>query len=150
MPSHHAISRAKHGLIALTNHLNTTNLTIPYCNQADPGHQPTLIDCTRAINTIRFSPAAFNFRVWTAVDAIHFKASSESCQVLIVSSLRDSLDIFAMIDVADTAVDIMTACYQARTSTTLGGRDVVGPKAEFQVIVAYVEPNQNDERPRRM
>ena len=145
MPSYHIMTGAKHGLVALTNHLNTTNLTIPYCNQADLGHQPTLIDCTRAINTFRYSPAAFDIRVWTAVDAMHFRASSASCQVLMVSSIRDSEDIFAIIDVADIAVDIISACYQAGTGTTLGGRDLVGPKAEFQVVVAYVEPNRNDE-----
>ena len=145
MPSHHPILNAKRDLIALTNHLDTTNLTIPYCDQAELGHRPTILDCTTAVNTIRFSPAAHHLRVWTAVDAIHFRASSESCQVLIISSTWASEDIFALIDVAGIAIEIMATCFQVGTGTTLGGRELVGPKAEFEVVIAYVEPNQNDE-----
>ena len=66
--------------------------------------------------------------------------------MLIVSSRWDSEDIFALIDVASLAIDIIAECMQAWTGTTLGGRDLVGPKAEFQVIVAFVEPNQNGNR----
>ena len=66
--------------------------------------------------------------------------------MLMVSTIRDSEDIFALIDVAGIAVDIMAACFQIGTGTTLGGRDSVGLKAEFQVVVAYVEPNQNGNR----
>ena len=145
MPLDPVIPGTKRGPIALTNHLNTTNLTIPICIPADLGHRPTLLDCTRAVNTIRFSPTADHLRVWTAVDAYHFSASSRSCQVLIVSSFWDSVDIFALIEVAEVAVEIMAACFQAGTGTTLGGQDLVGPKAEFGVVVAYVEPNRNDE-----
>lgn len=66
--------------------------------------------------------------------------------MLIVSSIRDSEDVFALMEVADIAIHIMAACFRAGTGTTLGGRDLVGPKAEFQVVVAYVEPNQNGKK----
>lgn len=145
IPSGHTIPGTKHGLIPLTNHLNTTNLTILYCNHPDLGHQPTIIDCTRAVNFIRFTQGADLLRVWTSVDAFRFRATSKSCQVLVVPSIRDSADTFATIEVAGIAVQIMAACFLAGTGTTLGGRDLVGPRGEFQVVVAYVEPNQNDE-----
>ena len=145
MPLDPIIPGTKHGLIALTNHLNTTNLTFPHCDPADPGHRPTLLDCTRAVNVIRFSPMADHVRVWTAVDAYHFRASSDSCQVLVISTLWDSEDSFALIEVAEVAVEIMAACFQAGTGTTLGGQELVGSKLQFGVVVAYVEPNQNDE-----
>ena len=65
--------------------------------------------------------------------------------MLVLSTFWDSEDTFALTEVAEVAVEIMAACFQAGTGTTLGGQDLVGPKSEFGVVVAYVEPNQYDE-----
>ena len=53
-----------------------------------------------------------------------------------------SEDIFALIDLADVASGIIAGCLQRETGTTLGGYDLVGEKAVFQVAVLYAEPNQ--------
>ena len=145
-PLDHVIPSIENGLISLTTHLNTTNLTIPICNNPFPGHQPTFFDCTRTVNSFRFAPTAHYSVVWTVRDAIAFKAREDSCQVLLVPSLRDSTDVFALMDIAQKATSIIARCIQRETGTTRGGTELVGPKAEFQVFVTYVEPNQSGNR----
>ena len=53
-----------------------------------------------------------------------------------------SEDIFALIDLADVASGIIAGCLHRETGTTLGGHDLVGERALFQVAVLYAEPNQ--------
>lgn len=132
----------EHGLISLTDHLNTTNLTLPICTPPDPGYEPTLIDCTTAVNTFRFVRDAHEPRFWTAGAAIGFRARWRSCQVHLRPVIWYSEDVFALTDLADVAFGIILGCVQRETGTTLGGFDVVGEDAVFRVFVSYVEPNQ--------
>lgn len=59
-----------------------------------------------------------------------------------------SEDIFALIDMANTASNIIAGCRQRETDITLGGNDLVGQKFVFLVLVAwaYVESNQTGNR----
>ncbi len=69
--------------------------------------------------------------------------------MLLVPSAWDSTDDFALIDIALIVGHIIAQCLHMETGTTLGGRDFVGPKAVFQVVVEYVELNKvviGDER----
>ena len=50
----------------------------------------------------------------------------------------NSEDVFALIDLANIASDIIAKCRQRDTGTTLGGNDLVGQRAAFLVLVAYV------------
>ena len=136
------VADIEHGLISLTTHLNTTHLTLPLCDHPYPGHQPTLIDCTAAVNIVRFVPDAYTLKVWAAGATTSFRATWRSCQVYLLPVDRHSEDTFTLIDLANTASGIIGVCRQWETGTTLGGSDLVGPKAVFQIVVAYVEPNQ--------
>ena len=142
------VADIEHGLISLTTHLNTTNLTVPYCVHAPHGFQPTLIDCTAAVNTFRFGPDAHDPKLWTARRALGFIARWGTCQVNLLPIHAHTEDTFALIDLANTASNIIAACRMGQTGFTLGGNDSVGQKAEFLVLVAwsYVEPIQTGNR----
>ena len=127
-----------HSTISLTNHLNTTNLTVPLCYPPSPGYQPKLIDCTAAVNNFRYVQDAFDLKLWTALSALRFRAKSRTCQVRLLPLSSYSEDIFALINVADTAAGIIAECLQWETGTTLGGRDQVGQRAVFQVVVERI------------
>jgi len=117
------------------------NLTSPSsCYSKTPTHplaEPTLPDCRILILRILTDPSALLPRHWTGIPSGIIKHWTHgTCHIDLQPTSTRSEDEFALVDVADVAVELVEECVEG-VGGRLGGLGKVGGRGGFLVSVQF-------------